>query len=211
MTYDIISTGSKGNAVVVNGNVLIDCGVPFKALREHYKNLQLILLSHIHGDHFNRTAIGRLAQERPTLRFGCCGWLVAPLLECGVNKYNIDVYMPGGQFIYPGFCTVEVSGTTHNVPNCAYHLQIGAERLLYATDTNTMDGIDAKHYDLYMLEANYAEQEIIERIRQKQSEGKYCHEWGALENHLSQEKALDWLYENMGPNSGYIFMHQHED
>ena len=32
MTYNIISTGSKGNAVVINGRILIDCGVPFKAL-----------------------------------------------------------------------------------------------------------------------------------------------------------------------------------
>ena len=29
MTCDVIATGSKGNAVLLNGAYLIDCGVPF--------------------------------------------------------------------------------------------------------------------------------------------------------------------------------------
>ena len=53
MTYNIISTGSKGNAVVINGRILIDCGVPFKALEPVKKDLRLALLTHIHSDHFN--------------------------------------------------------------------------------------------------------------------------------------------------------------
>ena len=32
MRYNIIATGSKGNAVVINDVILIDCGVPFKLL-----------------------------------------------------------------------------------------------------------------------------------------------------------------------------------
>ena len=44
MTYNIISTGSKGNAVVINGRILIDCGVPFKALEPVKKDLRLVLL-----------------------------------------------------------------------------------------------------------------------------------------------------------------------
>ena len=30
--YNIIATGSKGNAVVIDQKILIDCGVSFKAL-----------------------------------------------------------------------------------------------------------------------------------------------------------------------------------
>ena len=29
--------------------------------------------------------------------------------------------------------------------------------------------------------------------------------------HLSQEQALDWLYQNMGPKSQYVFLHGHEE
>ena len=50
--YEIIATGSDGNAVVINDIVLIDCGVPFKALKPYYKKLKLVLLTHIPADHF---------------------------------------------------------------------------------------------------------------------------------------------------------------
>ena len=50
--YNIIATGSKGNAVVIEHEILIDCGVPFKALAAEWKTLKLVLLTHIHCDHF---------------------------------------------------------------------------------------------------------------------------------------------------------------
>ena len=49
MEYEIISTGSQGNAVVLEKYILIDVGVSFKALRKVYKSLKLVLLTHIHS------------------------------------------------------------------------------------------------------------------------------------------------------------------
>lgn len=46
MEYKIISTGSKGNAVVVDGCILIDCGVPFRRLESVYRDLDAVLLTH---------------------------------------------------------------------------------------------------------------------------------------------------------------------
>lgn len=43
---DVISTGSKGNAVLLNYWLLVDCGVPFKALAGAYPALRLVLLTH---------------------------------------------------------------------------------------------------------------------------------------------------------------------
>ena len=51
--YNIISTGSQGNAVVIEHKILIDCGVSFKALAAEYRTLKLVLLTHIHSDHFH--------------------------------------------------------------------------------------------------------------------------------------------------------------
>ena len=94
MKYDIISTGSKGNAVVIEDKILIDCGVNYKALKPYVPCLQLVLLTHEHGDHFYPSCIKTLARERPTLRFGCCKWLYKNLLAVGVNRRNIDIYTP---------------------------------------------------------------------------------------------------------------------
>lgn len=35
MTFDVIATGSNGNAVVLNKNILIDCGVSWKAIKPY--------------------------------------------------------------------------------------------------------------------------------------------------------------------------------
>ena len=91
MNYKIISSCSTGNAVIIKDIILLDCGVTFKKLEKYYKKLKIVLLTHIHTDHFKKATIRRLAQERPTLRFACCEWLLESLLECGVNRKNIDV------------------------------------------------------------------------------------------------------------------------
>lgn len=49
MNIEIVQTGSDGNAVIINDNILIDCGVPFKKLEPYAKQLRLVLLTHVHG------------------------------------------------------------------------------------------------------------------------------------------------------------------
>ena len=152
-----------------------------------------------------------LAFERPTLRFGVPPWLVSDVVACGANKRNIDLLEMGIHKSYGSFY-VQPLPLSHNVPNCAYkiHFRDGTS-VFYATDTNSLSGIEAKGYSLYLVEANYAEGEILERIRTKQGEGRYCHEWDVLKHHLSEQKALDWIYQNMGANSEYVLLHRHDD
>ena len=47
--YNIISTGSDGNATILEDFVLIDCGVPYKVLNPYVSKLKLVLLTHIHS------------------------------------------------------------------------------------------------------------------------------------------------------------------
>lgn len=168
------------------------------------------------SDHFRRTTIKRLASERLGLRFGCCDWMVKSLLDCGVSQYRIDVYDLDTPFTYPDF-SVMAFPLVHNVPNCGYHISgdgwSGSDGacIFYATDTNNMDDISAPGYDLYLIEANYTEADIVERIRRKGESGEHVYEWGVLENHLSYEKAMDWLYRQMGPDSQYVLLHEHSD
>lgn len=209
--HNVISTGSKGNAVVINDCILIDCGVPFRMLAPHTKGLQLVLLTHEHGDHFNPATIRRLHQERPILRFGCCSWMVPKLLEAGVDKRAIDVYEVKRWYEYPGSLLIGTEPLTHNVPNCGYHIFMDGKRLFYATDTGTLAGITAKGYDWYLVEANHTQADIAARIAEKRAAGEYPYELRAAENHLSQEQTEDWLYQQMGPRSQYVFLHAHEE
>lgn len=213
MTYDILASGSSGNAVVINGEILIDCGVSMKKLREsgYIKSLKLVLLTHAHGDHFNTATVRALHKERPALRWGCCEWMVPNLLEAGVSKRVIDVYTPCGFMLYPGDIQICPEPIPHDVPNCGYRIINVLERLFYATDTSTLDHIEAKDYDYYLIESNHTRTEIETRIAEKQARGEFSYETRAAQNHLSQEQALDWLARNAGPNSRYVFLHQHKE
>lgn len=208
MNYKIISSCSTGNATIIRGNILIDCGVTFKRLEKYYRELKIVLLTHIHRDHFNKTTIKKLAQERPTLRFACCNWLLDSLLECGVNRRNIDVFEIGTKYNYKLFKVVPIK-LYHDVPQCGYRVFFDDYKVIYMTDTRTVEGISAKNYDLYLIEGNYDEDEIEERITEKQKECKYVYEFRAKNTHLSKQQASEFLLNNMGENSEYVFMHQH--
>lgn len=220
MTYDILATGSGGNAAVINGEILIDCGVPMKRLREsgYIKRLKLALLTHEHGDHFNAAAVRALHRERPSLRWICGEWMVAPnerlepgpLIKAGVDMRLIFPQKPGSTWLY-GDISAALEEIPHDVRNCCWHVIHRGETLFYATDTGTLDGIEAKDYDLYLIEANHTRAEIEARIADKQARGQFAYEYRAARNHLSREQALDWLARNAGPKSRYVFLHQHRE
>lgn len=208
MNYKIISSCSTGNATIIRDIILIDCGVTFKRLEKYYKQLKIVLLTHIHSDHFKKETIRKLAQERPTLRFACCEWLLQPLLECGVLRKNIDVLQIGTRYDYKLFKIVPIK-LYHDVPQCGYRVLFDDYKVIYMTDTRTVEGIVAKNYDLYLVEGNYEEEELEQRIKQKQEEGLYYYESRVRNTHLSKGQATDFLLNNMGENSEYVFMHEH--
>lgn len=211
MNYKILASGSTGNAVIVEDIILIDCGVSFKTLKDYYKGLKLVLLTHIHSDHFNKTTIKKLAQERPTLRFGCRDYLVHDLIMCDVDKKNIDIYDTLCNFDYKEFCIANFN-LVHDVPNCGYKISINNKKYFYATDTCSLDDVKAKNYDMYFIEGNYEDKEELEKRKQRHLENsEYYYEDRVEKTHLSQVKAIEWLMENMGENSQYIFMHQHKE
>jgi len=45
--FRIISTGSHGNALLF-GNILLDCGVPFKEVQPYVEDISVICLTHRH-------------------------------------------------------------------------------------------------------------------------------------------------------------------
>lgn len=205
MKYKIIGSGSSGNAVVINDVILIDCGVPFKALHDVYRKLKIVLLTHSHGDHFNKATIKRLAKERPTIRVACCEWLAEDVKKC---IKRVDVLEIEKNNDYGDFSVTPIK-LYHDVPNCGYRIFMNGKKLLYATDTSTMQGIIAENYDLYMIERNYEEQEIMQRIADKESRGEFSYEKRAMHNHLSEQQCNKFLVENAGDKSEFIYMHMH--
>lgn len=205
MTYKIINTGSDGNCTIVNNIIVVDCGVSYKKLIPYIKKLRLVFISHCHGDHFNKRTVKLLAKNRPTLRFAVGSYLVNELINIGVNRANIDVIEPCEVYDY-GLFKISPIKLYHDVPNMGLRLFMNNEKLIYATDTYTLDGIKALEYDVYLIEGNYEnEEELHSRAYNDYYESR------VKRTHLSKEQATEWLLENMGLNSFYEFIHQHKN
>jgi len=204
--YNIISTGSRGNAVIYHGNILVDVGVPYSRLWDVVIKLQLVLLTHSHTDHVNVSTVNKLAFERPSLRFGCGEWML-PMLKC-VHPSRIDVYAGGEPYDYGSF-TVSPFNLTHDVPNFGYRIFKGDTSIFHATDTSTLRGITAKNYSLYCIEHNYDSEVIMDSIAIKEVTGEFSHEKRVLETHLSEEEARDFIRENKGEHSKVVRLHEH--
>lgn len=48
MTYEIISSSSQGNCIIINNFFMLDCGVPYNKVKNKLKNIKLIFISHSH-------------------------------------------------------------------------------------------------------------------------------------------------------------------
>ena len=216
MIYKIIRTGSKGNALYfeLDGlKLMIDCGVPWKDIRD--LPLDAVLLTHAHGDHFNPSTVGKLIFERPRCFFftpepmvadmsamlGMSGW--GRLVQ--VNPARHQVHFMGDHL------SVESFPLRHDVPNTGWMISDDKESMVYATDTADMAGLAFKNLDYYFLEANYDEEEIEESIKEKKAAGEYCYEERVKNTHLSRQQADRWLADNAGDNSKIIYMHEHSD
>lgn len=204
---NIISTGSHGNAVILR-DILFDIGVPYKQIKSFHKDIRLVCLTHQHQDHFNASTIAKLASTRPALRWACGKWLVPLVVDAGVNKSQIDVIQTGEVYGYGKFIT-QPFPCVHDVLNCGWIIYFeDSFSVLYATDTNEMC-INASGLNLYMIESNYCEHEIMQRIADKEAAGEFVYEYRVLQTHLSKQKAGAWLAENNTKNGEVVFLHGH--
>lgn len=97
----------------------------------------------------------------------------------------------------------------HDVPNVAIHLQIDNEKLLYATDTSSLENINAKNYNYYLIEGNYKEKELEERKERKLLNGEFIIEDRIANSHLSYEQCLDFFMRNANDSSVLEVLHKH--
>lgn len=200
---NVIGSGSSGNAIIYNKNILVDCGVSFKALQPYLKEIKIVLLTHKHSDHLNLRTLQKLQSYRPTLRIACCSWLVEEL----PNLKNIDVLEIGKMYDYRSFKVSPVKAY-HDVPNCGWRIFKDDFKIFHITDTAHLEGITARNYDLYAIEHNYCEEKVEKAIREARAEGKYCHAIGSIQSHLSIQQAQSFIKTNANENSQVLELHK---
>ena len=202
--YKVIATGSKGNAVLYHDSILVDCGVSYSLIKPFIGKLQLVLLTHEHCDHLNIKTCLQLAFERPTLRFACASVEVFHIL---VGIKNIDHLDVNKLYDYRTFQISPVK-LYHDTANFGFRIFKNGTKIFHATDTAHLCGIEAKDYDLYAIEHNYDEDTIIETVAEIERKGGYAYQRNAINTHLSEQQARDFIFKNGNGNSKVLRLHE---
>lgn len=215
MNYNIIKTGSKGNCIIVEDAIMLDCGLSYKTIEPYLHKIKLIFISHKHGDHLNRATIKQIAFNYPTIKYICNiedKELIKILIKYGVRTKNIYGLKQNREYTIGKVLVVKLQELKHDVLNSACEIRYKGKRLIYITDTGSVEHIEAKGFDCYLIEANYKDDEELDAlIKQDYDNGnEFSHYERVRETHLSQEQAIDFLKKNMKDYSVFEFIHGHE-
>lgn len=216
--YNIIATGSKGNAIIYLEMILVDVGVSQKKIAPFLDKLELVLLTHIHGDHLLKSkkpnkdgsissTVRYINEQRPTVRFGCGEWLYDELIRLGIPSEQIDVYNMGVDYDY-GKYTIRAEELHHNVRNCAYYIS-GEKKIFHATDTGKISHLTAEGMDLIAIERNWNEETMTRVIKEQMKRGQdFMHGTISQLYHLSEQLCNEFVFLNAEEHTEVIYLHE---
>lgn len=207
MNYEIINSGSDGNCIMIENFFMIDCGLSYKKIKNKLKNIKLIFISHSHQDHLNKITIRKIAYEKPTIKFVVGSTdLIDMLLDCGIKSTNIFA-LTSNKWYDLGMLKIRLEPLDHDVPNHLCKFDTKGKKGIYIVDTNSVDNVSAKNYDLYLIEANYMKEILEQHKKELDENNKYDHLYRVENTHLSYDQANEFLINNMGNNSIYEYIH----
>lgn len=214
--YDIIATGSTGNAVVITVKpvdtqpykILIDVGIPYKRLSKAMNEASFVFISHRHGDHLNKSAYNRLTLEHPRTTIITNQDVYEATLE--KNLMSPEVIVDDFQTFYLGDLKVTALPNEHGVQCHGWIFELNGEVLLYATDLST-----TIHYQDYLnendlkvnyllLEGNYHVDVFTYYVSLKGSSIQDLFDAGSARHLPIQE--FEWFRDNYLAENGMVEM-----
>ena len=201
MKFNIIASGSKGNATIIrhnNTNILIDMGISLTRLKEGLSEFGLgveditaALFTHDHADH-----ISGIKFISPKIQYALRGTLSSTL------THVIELFDP---FVI-GDITVTAFPTSHDATNpCGFVLEAGNEKLTYVTDTGTFleeSKNIASNPDYLIIESNHDIKMLLKTNRTYELKMRIMSEHG----HLCNEDSAITTLELIGPKTKEIYL-----
>lgn len=198
MNYNVIQSGSRGNAVIIE-NLLVDIGVPYKGLKEYLYEVEYIFITHRHSDHLNLTTYERIRRDFPRIKI-MGNWSVATAVTKPLDK--IVTFKPiklKGMVITP----FEVP---HDVVTHGLVLETKTEKAIYVTDSAGTKAWPVDKYDLLFIESNHCEKKLALAKSRKGYDPKV-----SSKRHCSTQEAKAFYYMNRkSKESEWIELHKSE-
>lgn len=172
MNVQILATGSGGNCVLIEDQILIDAGITIKAFSSYGiepKQLSAFLITHKHTDHM-KTPLVRFLLKNEVKAFLPTD-VIAELEKEGqiettplIAKGQIVPIRAETQYQIGEIKITPYPQKHHDIVNYAFVFEKENDRLLYCTDLDTVEptemGVGLLHlgvFDTILLEGNYDE------------------------------------------------------
>lgn len=203
-SYNVVASGSSGNAVVYHNEILVDLGIAYARIERYLPTIKYLLLTHRHTDHLNIKSILTLAADYPEIMILGNSETITILSDYGVENTHV---LQSGRWYDLGHYKISPVDLIHDETNFGYRifkkiyktvsedfrLEWDYHKTLHATDCVNLFDIEAYDYDVYAIEKNYCEDLIQKGIENKLANGEYIREYRTMENHQSIQEANKWL------------------
>lgn len=196
--YHIISSGSKGNCVVINRTVMVDCGIAFNKLKDYLYDVKYLIITHIHQDHLKLKTLTQISSQFPRIKI--------------IGNYEVHQVFPCHYIANSGF-NIETEDFVftpfqgfHDVLVYGYVWTDSGNRIIYCTDTSSLEEAPDGLYDYFFLESNHDENKL-EEARGKPVNGYDPYLSG--KRHLSTQQCKAFFYmHRSNPNAELIELHK---
>ena len=185
---------------------MVDVGLSFNKIKDRLDKVRVILLTHRHGDHFNKTAIKMIGKQYPNILLCVPEGMKEEVDKLDYQGKRFDI-KTGSKYRLTTTLTIESFGLFHDVPNVGYKIMYEGYKVIHATDTGSINHIDAKDYDLYAIEHNYDEEMLDYEIKLKIQDNAFSHEIRSKETHLSFQQSYEWISSQRKESSEIIMLH----
>lgn len=199
MKYEIIASGSKGNAVIID-DMLFDIGVPIAKLRQHLYKTKYIFITHRHSDHFSLKTAQTIEKEFPRIQW-IANWDVA-------SKFSVKHIVGDSTTLKFKDRTIQSFACVHDVPTHGYVIEKKDLAVIYATDTSSLEHAPKMKYDLLFLESNHDENKIKQIMFNARKLYGYD-AYGSALRHLSTQNSKAFYYmHRKSKDSEWVQLHK---
>lgn len=210
MKTAVLSSGSKGNSVLVQTNntkILIDLGISKSYAEEKLseinvdpKEIKAILITHTHSDHIQGLKVF-LKKFHPTIYVNK---ILKELLDEYIDYDNYYIYDKSNFDI--GDINIDVIKTSHDAKgSVGFILSSNNKSMVYITDTGYINERyfdKLKGHNLYIMESNHDAEMLMN--------GKYPYHLKqrilSPKGHLSNDDSSEYLYRFINKNTNVIIL-----
>lgn len=198
LDYHIIGSGSRGNAVRIE-DIMIDCGMPYRDMKEELNKCRLLFITHKHGDHIRRETLGRIKKHHKQIKIAG-NYQVAEL-------HGVDI-ITGVKPLSTKKWKMAPFEVPHNVlcQGIVINFKTGID-VIYVTDSAGTKTWPDEKFDYLFIESNHDDTKL--RMADKNRYG-YDYISGAKRHTSYQESKAYYYLHRKGRESEWIELHKSE-